>query len=104
MFLTGNTHMVGRSQSGTAYDVRTGKEMYDDKNYGDSPCFPAPFADGERILQVASCGAGGDNAHDETRELAPKTGKTKWTYVYEKGWGIERTFSGDPLVVYATKA
>ncbi len=31
MSLTGNTLMVGRSQSGTAYDVRTGKEMYDAK-------------------------------------------------------------------------
>ncbi|GGX17854.1 hypothetical protein GCM10010297_44040 [Streptomyces malachitofuscus] len=103
MSLTGNTLMVGRSQSGTAYDVRTGKKLFDAKKYGDAPCFPSAFAGGERLIQVASCGAGGDNAHDEVRELDPKTGKAKWTYAYEKGWRVERTFSVDPLVVYATK-
>ncbi|MEU5521257.1 PQQ-binding-like beta-propeller repeat protein [Streptomyces sp. NPDC047860] len=102
MSLTGNTLMVGRSQSGTAYDVRTGKEMFEAKKYSDA-CFPSAFAGGERLIQVASCGAGGDNAHDEVQELDPKTGKAKWTYAYEKGWRVERTFSVDPLVVYATK-
>ncbi|MDN3266083.1 PQQ-binding-like beta-propeller repeat protein [Streptomyces sp. MA15] len=103
MSLTGNTLMVGRSQSGTAYDVRSGKKLFDSKRYGDAPCFPAAFAGGERLIQVASCGAGGANAHDEVRELDPATGKAKWTYRYAKGWRVERAFSVDPLVVYATK-
>ncbi|NEC52283.1 PQQ-binding-like beta-propeller repeat protein, partial [Actinospica acidiphila] len=103
MSLAGNTLMVGRSQSGTAYDVRTGKKLWDSKKYGDDPCFPAAFAGGKRLIQVASCGAGGDNAHDEVRELDPATGKARWTYKYAKGWRVERTFSVDPLVVYATK-
>ncbi|GGR26914.1 outer membrane protein assembly factor BamB family protein [Streptomyces griseomycini] len=100
--LTGNTLMVGRSQSGTAYDVTSGKKLFDAKKYGDA-CFPAGFAGGERLIQVASCGAGGSNAHDEVRELDPRTGKTKWTYTYEKGWRIERAYSVDPLVLYSTK-
>ena len=33
--VTGNTLMVGRSQSGTAYDVSTGKKLFDKKKYGD---------------------------------------------------------------------
>ncbi|GGW66691.1 outer membrane protein assembly factor BamB family protein [Streptomyces griseoloalbus] len=103
MSLTGNTLMVGRSQSGTAYDVRSGKKLFDAKKYGDAPCFPAAFAGGERLIQVASCGAGGNNEHDEVQELDPATGKVKWTYVYEKGWRIERAYSVDPLVLYATK-
>ncbi|MFJ8183716.1 PQQ-binding-like beta-propeller repeat protein [Streptomyces sp. NPDC096105] len=103
MSLTGNTLMVGRSQSGTAYDVRSGKKLFDSKRYGDAPCFPAAFAGGERLIQVASCGAGGANAHDEVRELDPATGKAKWTYRYAKGWRVERAFSVDPLVVYATR-
>ncbi|WP_458078649.1 outer membrane protein assembly factor BamB family protein [Streptomyces sp. EMB26] len=103
MSLAGNTLMVGRSQSGTAYDVRTGKKLWDSKRYGDDPCFPAAFAGGKRLVQVASCGAGGANAHDEVRELDPATGKARWTYKYAKGWRVERTFSVDPLVVYATK-
>lgn len=101
--LAGNTLMVGRSQSGTAYDVTTGKKLFDAKKYGDAPCFPSAFAGGTRLIQVASCGAGGDNAHDEVRELDPRTGKVKWTYAYEKGWRVERAFSVDPVVIYATK-
>ncbi|MDU0304658.1 PQQ-binding-like beta-propeller repeat protein, partial [Streptomyces sp. PAL114] len=103
MSLTGNTLMVGRSQSGTAYDVRTGRKLFDSKRYGDAPCFPSAFAGGERLIQVASCGAGGTNEHDEVRELDPATGKVKWTYQYQKGWRVERTYSVNPLVVYATK-
>ncbi len=101
--LAGNTLMVGRSQSGTAYDVTSGKKLFDAKKYGDAPCFPSGFAGGRRLIQVASCGVGGDNAHDEVRELDPRTGKVKWTYAYEKGWRVERAFSVDPLVIYATK-
>ncbi|MGW4021019.1 outer membrane protein assembly factor BamB family protein [Streptomyces sp. NPDC005009] len=102
MSLTGNTLMVGRSQSGTAYDVTSGKKLFDAKKYGDAPCFPAAFAGGERLLQVASCGAGGTNEHDELQELDPKTGKVKWTQKFDKGWRIERTYSVDPVVVYST--
>jgi len=99
--IAGNTLMVGRSQSGTAYDVTTGKKLFDKKKYGDA-CFPAAFAGGPRLIQVASCGAATDNEHDEIQELDPKTGKVKWTFAYEKGWRIGRTFSVNPLVVYST--
>ncbi|MER7717033.1 PQQ-binding-like beta-propeller repeat protein [Streptomyces flaveolus] len=100
--VSGNTLMVGRSQSGTAYDVTSGKKLYDKKRYGDA-CFPAGFAgSATKLVQVASCGAGGDNAHDEMQGLDPKTGKVLWTYPYEKGWQVERAYSVDPLVVYAS--
>ncbi|AQS72141.1 hypothetical protein B1H29_21740 [Streptomyces pactum] len=100
--VSGDILMVGRSQSGTAYDVTSGKKLYDKKRYGDA-CFPAGFASGPKsIVQVASCGAGGNNAHDEVQGLDPKTGKVLWTYKYDKGWRVERAYSVDPLVVYAT--
>ncbi|WP_309058615.1 PQQ-binding-like beta-propeller repeat protein [Streptomyces sp.] len=99
--LTGNTLMVGRSMSGTAYDVTSGKKLFDAKKYGDS-CFPGGFAGGERLLQVASCGAGGDNEHDELRELDPKTGKVKWTQKFDKGWRVANAYSLDPVVIYST--
>ncbi|WP_055690117.1 PQQ-binding-like beta-propeller repeat protein [Streptomyces prasinus] len=101
MTLSGNTLMVGRSQSGTAFDVTSGDKMYDKRKYGES-CFPAAFAGGERLIQVASCGAGGNNEHDEVQELDPKTGKVKWTRKFEKGWRVERAYSVDPVVVYST--
>ncbi|MBQ1089576.1 PQQ-binding-like beta-propeller repeat protein [Streptomyces sp. B93] len=99
--ITGKTLMVGRSQSGTGYDVTTGKKLFDVKKYGDA-CFPTGFAGGERLISVASCGAGTDNAHDEVQELDPATGKAKWTRKFGKGWRVERAYSLDPLVVYST--
>ncbi|MGC3000896.1 PQQ-binding-like beta-propeller repeat protein [Streptomyces sp. G35A] len=101
MSLTGNTLMVGRSMSGTAYDVRTGKKLFDAKKYGDS-CFPGGFAGGKALLQVASCGAGGDNEHDELRALDPRTGKVQWTQKFDKGWRVENAYSVDPVVIYST--
>ncbi|MGY0067901.1 outer membrane protein assembly factor BamB family protein [Streptomyces sp. QTS137] len=101
MTLSGDTLMVGRSQSGTAFDVTSGDKMYDKKKYGEA-CFPAGFAGGERLIQVASCGAGGDNEHDEVQELDPKTGKVKWTQEFDKGWRVSRAYSVDPVVIYST--
>ncbi|MEU1707926.1 PQQ-binding-like beta-propeller repeat protein [Streptomyces sp. NPDC005706] len=96
------TLMVGRSQSGTAYDLDSGKKLYDKKKYGDA-CFPTAFAGGtDRLVQVASCNAGGSNAHEEIQELDPATGKVRWTQPVKKGWRVGRTYSLDPLVVYLT--
>ncbi|MFF0852358.1 PQQ-binding-like beta-propeller repeat protein [Streptomyces sp. NPDC003280] len=100
--VSGKTLMVGRSQSGTAYDLDSGKKLYDKKKYGDA-CFPAAFAGGtDRLVQVASCNAGGSNAHEEIQELDPATGKARWTQPVKKGWRVARTYSLDPLVVYLT--
>ncbi|MEU1402123.1 PQQ-binding-like beta-propeller repeat protein [Streptomyces sp. NPDC005728] len=100
--VSGKTLMVSRSQSGTAYDLGTGRKLYDKKRYG-SACFPSAFAGGPgRLVQVASCGAGGSNEHDEIQELDPATGKVKWTQPVKKGWTVARTYSLDPLVVYLT--
>ncbi|MFH8800583.1 PQQ-binding-like beta-propeller repeat protein [Streptomyces sp. NPDC017936] len=101
MSLTGNTLMVGRSQSGTAYDVRTGKKIWDKQKYGDA-CFPTAFAGGAKLYSVASCDATGADEHDEVQELDPATGKVKWTQAFDKGWTVERAYSVDPLVVYST--
>ncbi|MGW5653160.1 outer membrane protein assembly factor BamB family protein [Streptomyces humi] len=100
--ISGRTLMVGRSESGTAYDLGSGKKLYDKEKYGAS-CFPTAFAgSADRLVQVASCGAGGSNEHDEISELEPATGKVKWTQPVKKGWKVERTYSVDPLVVYMT--
>ncbi|KOV62699.1 PQQ-binding-like beta-propeller repeat protein [Streptomyces sp. MMG1121] len=100
--VSGKTLMVARSESGTAYDIDSGKKLYDKQKYG-SACFPAAYAgSASRLIQVASCGAGGNNEHDEIQELDPATGKVKWTQAVKKGWQVSRTFSVDPLVVYLT--
>ncbi|WDV52300.1 PQQ-binding-like beta-propeller repeat protein [Streptomyces coeruleorubidus] len=99
--ITGKTLMVGRSQSGTAYDVTSGDKLFDHKRYG-SACFPSAFAGGEKLIAVASCAAGTDKEHDEVQELDPRTGDVKWTQPFDKGWRVARTYSVSPLVVYST--
>ncbi|MER5528929.1 PQQ-binding-like beta-propeller repeat protein [Streptomyces sp. NPDC002677] len=100
--ISGKTVMVGRSQSGTAYDLGSGDKLYDKKKYGAS-CFPTAFAGGtNRLVEVASCGVGGGDEHDEISELEPATGAVRWTQPVKKGWSVQRTYSVDPLVVYMT--
>ncbi|WP_406436735.1 PQQ-binding-like beta-propeller repeat protein [Streptomyces sp. NBC_00631] len=100
--ISGKTLMVGRSESGTAYDLGSGAKLYDKKKYG-AACFPTAFAGGtDRLVEVASCGAGGSTAHDEISQLDPATGRVEWTRPVKKGWSVERTYSVDPLVVYMT--
>ncbi|MGX1914478.1 outer membrane protein assembly factor BamB family protein [Streptomyces phaeochromogenes] len=101
--IVGDTLMVGRSMSGVGYDVTSGDKLYDKKKYGAS-CFPSAFTGGAKLLAVSSCGAGGDDEHDEVQELDPATGKAKWTKKFPKGWRVERTYSVDPVVIYLTNA
>ncbi|MFJ9905061.1 PQQ-binding-like beta-propeller repeat protein [Streptomyces sp. NPDC101152] len=101
MSITGKTVMVGRSQSGAAFDIDSGRKLFDKKRYGDA-CFPTAFAGGGRLISVASCDAGGANEHDEMQELDPRTGRVRWTRKFDKGWTVARTYSVDPLVVYST--
>ncbi|MGY1498412.1 outer membrane protein assembly factor BamB family protein [Streptomyces sp. QTS52] len=99
--LTGTTLMVGRSQSGTAYDLNTGAKLFDKVKYG-AACFPAAFAGGARLIVVSSCGASTSTEHDEVQELDPKTGAVRWTRPIPKGWSVGRTYSVDPVVLYLT--
>ncbi|MFJ9537194.1 PQQ-binding-like beta-propeller repeat protein [Streptomyces sp. NPDC101225] len=99
--VTGRTLMVGRSQSGVAYDIDSGKKLFDKQKYGDA-CFPTAFAGGSKLIAVSSCDATGSKEHDEMQELDPRTGKATWTRKFDKGWTVARTYSVDPLVVYST--
>ncbi|MFF9124275.1 PQQ-binding-like beta-propeller repeat protein [Streptomyces sp. NPDC014889] len=100
MTVAGKTLVVGRSQSGTAYDIGSGKKLFDKKRYGDA-CFPGAFAGGARLISVASCGAGGSNEHDEVQELDPATGAVRWTKKIPKNWSVERVYSVDPVILYS---
>ncbi|WP_327403434.1 PQQ-like beta-propeller repeat protein [Streptomyces sp. NBC_01288] len=99
--VTGKTLMVGRSQSGIAYDVDTGKKLFEKKKYG-AACFPGGFAGGAKLISVSSCGAGSSTEHDEVQELDPATGKARWTKSIPKGWTVDHVYSLDPVVLYMT--
>ncbi|MET7703425.1 PQQ-binding-like beta-propeller repeat protein [Streptomyces sp. NPDC005485] len=100
--IAGNTVVAGRSMSGTAYDVHSGKKLWDKKKYGAS-CYPSGYAGGSKLIAVASCGIGSDTEHDEVQELDPATGRAKWTFKIKKGWKVNRAYSVSPLVLFLKK-
>ncbi|MCX3060631.1 outer membrane protein assembly factor BamB family protein [Streptomyces beihaiensis] len=101
-YVGGDTLVVGREQSGLGLDARTGKKKFVVQQYGND-CFPKAYTgDAHKLISVASCGAGGDNTHEELRRLNPETGKAMWTRKYPKGWSVSNVYSSTPLVVYAT--
>ncbi|MFI7009865.1 PQQ-binding-like beta-propeller repeat protein [Streptomyces sp. NPDC050145] len=98
----GDTLMVGRQMSGLALSAKDGKRKFAVEQYGDD-CFPKAYTgNSKKLLTVASCGAGGDKAHEELRQLNPQTGKALWTKKFPKDWQIANVYSVSPLVVYST--
>ncbi|AOR33812.1 hypothetical protein BFF78_24600 [Streptomyces fodineus] len=101
--ISGKTLIAGRAGSaGTAYDVDSGKKLYDKASNGGS-CAPSGYAGGDgRLIQASHCAAFEPNEHEEIQELDPATGKVKWTQPVKKGWEVTKVYSLDPLVVYLT--
>ncbi|MFI8928642.1 PQQ-binding-like beta-propeller repeat protein [Streptomyces sp. NPDC053474] len=100
--ITGDTLMVGRSQSGTAYSMSSGDELFVSRKKDEGTCFPNGFTGGDRMLRALSCGASTPTEHDEIQELDPKTGKAKWTKKFPKGWRLNKVYSTTPAVLYLT--
>ncbi|MEU4998317.1 PQQ-binding-like beta-propeller repeat protein [Streptomyces sp. NPDC021622] len=98
--ITGDTLMVGRSQSGTALRMSDGKKLFVSDKKDEGTCFPSGFAGGKKMLRALSCGAGSDTEHDELQQIDPKTGKAVWTKKFPKGWKVGRIYSESPTVVY----
>ena len=99
--ITGHTLVVGRSKSGTAYDVCSGKKLWDKKKYG-GELLPHRVRGRQHAAVARVVRSGTDTEHDEVQELDPTTGKAKWTPKFDKGWKVPRAYSVDPLVVYIT--
>lgn len=100
--ITGDTLMVGRSQSGTALRMDDGKELFVADKKDEGTCFPSGFAGGKKMLVALSCGASTSTEHDELQQVDPKTGDVAWTKKFPKGWRIGRIYSESPTVVYLT--
>ncbi|WP_282796548.1 PQQ-binding-like beta-propeller repeat protein [Streptomyces sp. CC224B] len=100
--ITGDTLMVARSQSGTAYSMSDGEQMFVSRKKDEGTCFPSGFTGGDRMLRALSCGASTPTEHDEVQELDPKTGKAKWTKKFPKGWRLDKVYSTSPTVLYLT--
>ncbi|MFF1711030.1 PQQ-binding-like beta-propeller repeat protein [Streptomyces sp. NPDC058268] len=100
--ITGDTLMVGRSQSGTALRMSDGKELFVADKKDPGTCFPSGFTGGKKMLVAYSCGASSPTEHDELQQIDPKTGDAVWTKKFDKGWRIGRIYSESPTIVYLT--
>ena len=94
--LAGNTLMVGRSQSGTAYDVRHRQEAVRQAEVR-RRVLP------DRVRGRTRADRGGllrrlhPTEHDEIQELDPATGKVRWTQKFAKGWTVARDVLRRPV-------
>jgi outer membrane protein assembly factor BamB len=95
--IAGENVMVARSQTGSAYRLKDGKELYSLKK--DQGCFPASFAaDGDALLGVDSCLAT-ENKNEQLKAIDPASGKVKWRFKTPKGFEVQKVYSVKPLVV-----
>ncbi|MER6732955.1 PQQ-binding-like beta-propeller repeat protein [Streptomyces puniciscabiei] len=100
--VSGRTLMVGSGEAGTAYDIDSGRKLYEKGKYGGS-CYPVAYAGGAgRLIQASSCAAYAPGEHDEIQELDPATGRVRWSRPVKKGWQVTKVYSLDPLVLYLT--
>ncbi|WP_255950259.1 outer membrane protein assembly factor BamB family protein [Streptomyces odontomachi] len=102
MYISKNTLIVGRSQSGTGLSMSDGHQLWTKKEEEDGVCFPQAFTGGSKVLLSMGCSAGKDTEHERVEELDPDTGKTKWTKEIPKGWSLKRVYSTSPVVLYLT--
>ncbi|MEU9100846.1 PQQ-binding-like beta-propeller repeat protein [Streptomyces sp. NPDC048361] len=107
MAITGNSVAVARDfgTGASGFSLTDGKKLYGTPKSG--TCRAASFAGGPKLIAVSTCRDPNNDDLDAPesqmlQELDPATGKPKWGFQYDKGWTINRVYSVDPLVVYAT--
>ncbi|QKW07073.1 PQQ-binding-like beta-propeller repeat protein [Streptomyces sp. NA04227] len=100
--ISGDTLVVGRSQSGLGYSISSGDKLWEKKKKDEGTCFPNAFTGGERVLVSMGCAASRPNEHEEIEEIDAKSGKTKWSKPFPKGWTVDKVYSTNPVVVYLT--
>ncbi|MFG2723329.1 PQQ-binding-like beta-propeller repeat protein [Streptomyces sp. NPDC048416] len=105
MAISGNTVALARSMGGASgFSMTDGKKLFGTPKTGN--CAAAAFAGGPKLIAVSECSDPNDTSNsgesDLLQELDPATGKPKWGFQYDKGWEVQRVYSMDPLVVYAT--
>ncbi|MFG2650463.1 PQQ-binding-like beta-propeller repeat protein [Streptomyces sp. NPDC048436] len=97
--ITGSTVLVDQSATMRAYRIRDGKRLYTTERERKGGCSLDGVAGGSRLLQVESCQLGSPSTHGRLKKLDPRTGDVKWSYRTKKGWGIQKVYSVDPVVV-----
>ncbi|MCP3758715.1 PQQ-binding-like beta-propeller repeat protein [Streptomyces sp. TBY4] len=94
--LTGDTLVINRMGTTSAFKVSTGDKLFDSKR--EEGCQPNDFvAMNGKALAVATC-----QDTDKTVQVMdadPVTGKSTWIYKLPKGFQVKNVYSLDPIVL-----
>ncbi|MFJ7149627.1 PQQ-binding-like beta-propeller repeat protein [Streptomyces sp. NPDC100445] len=93
-----HTVAVGSSDGGAAFDIGTGKVLWQPKP--DDTCYDAGYGGGTRLVAVRKCGSY-DNRQLHIQTVDPKTGKVISEYKMPDGVEYASVVSTDPLVIAA---
>ncbi|MFG2379788.1 outer membrane protein assembly factor BamB family protein [Streptomyces avermitilis] len=92
--LSGSTVGVGGLYGGAAFDLSSGKVLWQPKASG---CQDLGYAGGEQLVAVRKCGEYGDEKY-EVQLLDPKSGNVKWSYKLPAGIDNAKVISSKPVV------
>ncbi|MFH9658512.1 PQQ-binding-like beta-propeller repeat protein [Streptomyces sp. NPDC017248] len=93
-----NTVAVGSTDGGAAFDIGSGKVLWQPKP--DDTCYDAGYGGGDRLVAVRKCGSY-DNRKLQIQTIDPKSGKVISDYAMPDGVEYAAVVSTDPLVVAA---
>ncbi|MFE0131957.1 PQQ-binding-like beta-propeller repeat protein [Streptomyces sp. NPDC059037] len=94
--ISGDTVAVGGLYGGAAFDLRTGKVLWEPKQ--GEKCRDVGYGGGEQLVAVRSCGDFGAERY-RIQVLDPATGKAKWTHKLPAGVQTPSVVSSNPVVV-----
>ncbi|MFD5145135.1 PQQ-binding-like beta-propeller repeat protein [Streptomyces sp. NPDC058401] len=94
--LTGDSLVVNRMGTSSAFKVSTGDKLFDNKR--DEGCRPTEFvALNGKMLSVATCQDADKTV--QVMDADPTTGKNTWIYKLPKGFDVKNVYSLDPIVL-----
>ncbi|MFI5762065.1 PQQ-binding-like beta-propeller repeat protein [Streptomyces sp. NPDC051563] len=94
--LTGDSLVVNRLGTSSAFKVSTGDKLFDNKR--DEGCRPTDFvALNGKMISIATCQDADKTV--EVMDADPVTGKNTWIYKLPKGFDVKNVYSLDPIVL-----
>lgn len=98
--MTRGTVLAATGQVSVAYDMTSGSRLWTDTDA--SKCTDMGYAGGKGLIALVQCG---DSAEPEFRiqKIAPRTGKSLWTYTVAEGIdGVHLASSSPPVIAVAS--
>ncbi len=96
--VSGGTVAAGGTSGGTAFDARSGKQLWKPK--ATDSCYDMGYAGGEKLVAIRRCGSY-DQPQLHIQTIDPKSGKVISEYKMTEGIEYASVISTEPLVVAA---